>query len=130
MLIWSKIGFWLSIAHFLGRGLGAHSGLAGGDCGFAFEEQPGAFDDRDVDHLVVDGDRTHTFGQRLVIGGDDAPGAGGFLTAWPAFFVQDRHLARMDDRGADEAETAGPADRMAESVEVMELGDRANNAAR
>ena len=63
-----------------GSGL-AHPGFAGGDCGFAFEQEAGALDDRHVDHLAVDGNRADTVGERLVVGGDDAAGVVDFLSA-------------------------------------------------
>src|SRR5271155_4567200 len=67
--------------------------FAGGDCGFAFEEEAGALDDRHVDHLAVDGDGADAFGECLVVGGDDAAGVIDFLRAGTELLVQDRDLA-------------------------------------
>ena len=85
--------------------------LAGGDRRLALEQQSGALDDRDVDHLAVDSDGADTLGQRLVIGRDDAAGMIDLLAARPELLVQDLHLARMDHRGAGKTESAGAADR-------------------
>src|SRR5215831_14272852 len=89
--------------------------LAGGDRRLTLEEQLGALDDRHVDHLAVDCDSADTFSQRLVIGGEDAAGLIDLLGARPKLLVQDWHLARMDHRGADKAESAGAADRRAKT---------------
>ena len=75
----------------------------------SFEHEPRALDDRHVDRLAVDGDGADTLGERLVVGGDDAAGVVDFLRAGAELLVQDRHLARMDDRGADKAEAARAA---------------------
>jgi len=90
------------------------AGFARGDRGFAIEQQPGALDDRHVDHPAVDGDGTHPLGQCLVVSGDDAAGVVELLRARTEFLVQDRHLARMDDRRADKPEPARAADRIPE----------------
>src|SRR5947209_8812039 len=99
-----------------------------GDRGFAFEQQTGALDDRHVDHLAVDGDGADTLGERLVVSGDDAAGVVDFLGARTKLLVQNGDLARMNDRGADEAEAARAADRLPKPVEVVKLGDRADKA--
>jgi hypothetical protein len=65
--------------------------------GFARDEEPGAFDDRYVDHLAVDGDGTDAGGERRVIGGEHPTGVRDLVRARPEFLVQDRDLARMDD---------------------------------
>src|SRR6202011_2850914 len=64
---------------------------------FAFEEELGAFDDRHVDHLAVDGDRADPFGERRVIGGDDPGGVGDFGGGGAELLVQNPNLARMND---------------------------------
>jgi len=81
-------------------------------------------------NLAIDRDGADTFGQCLVIGGDDAPSMVDLVGARPELLVQDRHLARVNDRGADEAEAARAANRRAKPVEIVELGDRADKAQR
>ena len=102
--------------------------LAGGDRRLALEQQSGALDDRDVDHLAVDSDSAHTFGQRLVIGSDDAAGVVDLLRIRPELLVEDRHLARMDHRGADKTESTRTSDRLPKAVEIVELSNRADKA--
>ena len=46
-----------------------HPSLAGGDRLLALDEEPGALDDRHVDHLAVDGDGADALGEGLVVGG-------------------------------------------------------------
>src|ERR1700730_13648404 len=100
-----------------------HPSFAGGDRGFALEEKAGALDDRHVDHLAIDGDGADTLGQRLVVGSREAAGVVDFLRAGTEFLVEDRDLARMDNRGADKANAARAPDRLPEAVEVVKLGD-------
>ena len=50
----------------------AASALRGRRSRLALDQEPGALDDRHVDHLAVDGDRADPLGERLVVGGDDA----------------------------------------------------------
>jgi hypothetical protein len=45
-----------------------------GQLPFGLDEEPGALDDRHVDHLAADSDSADPFGERLVVGGDDAAG--------------------------------------------------------
>src|SRR3984893_7750670 len=106
-----------------GSGGGPPLSFTGGERLFAFDEQPGALDDRHVDHLTVDGDRADTLGQRLVVGGKNAARVINLIRARSELLVEDRHLARMDDRGADEAEPTGAADRLPEAIEVVGFGD-------
>jgi hypothetical protein len=104
--------------------------LAGCNRFFALDEEPGALDNRHVDHLAVHSHRADTLGGRFVIGGDDTPGVVGVLGAGAKLLVEDRNLARMDDRGADEAEPARAPDRLPETIEVVKLGDCADEAQR
>src|SRR5262249_34273431 len=96
--------------------------FAGGDRRLTLEEQLGTLDDRHVDHLAVDCDSADTFSQRLVIGADDAAGVIDLLGARPKLLVQDWHLARMDHRGADKTESAGPPNRRAKRARGGEIG--------
>src|ERR1700757_1731979 len=84
-----------------------HLRLATDDRRLALEEQLGALDNRHVDHFAVNRDRADTFGERLVVGSDDAAGVIDLLGAGPELLVEDRHLARVDHRRADKAESAG-----------------------
>ena len=85
---------------------------------------------RHVDHLAVDRDRAAAGRDRLVIGRDDLARGRDLVGARREFLVQDRHLARMDHRGAAEAEPARAPDRLAERVEVLVVRDRADEAER
>src|SRR5262252_4843030 len=87
------------LSRLCGREIRLPFGLASGDGGFALEQEAGAFDDRHIDHLAIDGDGADPFGERLVIGGDNAAGVVELLGAGAELLVEDRHLARMDDRG-------------------------------
>jgi hypothetical protein len=108
---------------------GLYFGFAGGDCFFAIEQQPGAPDDGHLDHLAVDGDGADPFGERLVIGGNDAASVVDFIAGRAEFLVEDWDLAWMDGRCADRAEAARAADRPSEALEIVKLGDRADKAA-
>src|SRR6516165_9808988 len=107
-----------------------HLGFAGCDCLLALDEEAGALDDRHVNHLAVDGDGADPLGKRLVISGEHAAGVIDLRGARSELLVQDRHLARMNDRGADKPETTRAPDRRAKAVEVVKLGDRADKAQR
>src|SRR5262249_26254337 len=75
-------------------------------------------------------DGADTFSKSLVIGGDNATGVVDLFVARPELLVEDRHLARMDHRGADKPESAGSANRRTKALEIMEIRDRSNKAQR
>src|SRR3954451_12075132 len=104
--------------------------LAGGDGCLAVEQDLGAFDDRHVDHLAVDGDGADAFGERLVIGLDHPAGVIGLGRAGPEFLVEDLDLARVYDAGAHEAEPARAPDGFAEAVKIAEIGPGPDKAER
>jgi len=79
-------------------------------------------------NLAIDRDGADTFGQCLVIGGDDAPSMVDLVGARPELLVQDRHLARMDHRSADKTESTRTPDRLPKAVEIVELSNRADKA--
>ena len=78
--------------------------------------------------LPFDSDCADAFGQRLVIGSDDAAGVVDLLRFRPELLVEDRHLARMDHRGADKTESTRTSDRLPKAVEIVELSNRADKA--
>ena len=85
---------------------------------------------RHVDHLAVDRDRAAAGRDRLVIGRDDLSRGRDLVGARRELLVQDRDLARMDHRGAAEAEPARAPHRLAERVEILVVRDRADEAER
>src|SRR5579883_1896059 len=92
----------------------AQARLAGGDRGFALEQETSALDDRHVDHPAVDRHRADPFGERFVINRDNAVSVVDLCRRRAEFLVEDRDLARMDDRGADKTEASRAANRLAE----------------
>src|SRR5262249_43984228 len=97
---------------------------------FAFQKPFGAFDDRHIDHLAVDGDGADALSHCLVIGSHDPASVVGFSPTRAELLIQDLDLAWMDDGGADKAEAARAAHCLAKSLEVAELEDRADKPQR
>src|SRR5882724_6111462 len=85
-----------------------------------------ALDHRHIDHLAVDSDRAAPGSGRLFVGRDDAARRRDLFGARRKLRIEDRHLARMDDGGAEKSEAAGPPHGLLERVEVLVLRDRAD----